>query len=127
MQYKMLHETAGQRTFAVVLDAGDEVLASLEDFIKRENIHAAYFTAIGAFSDVVLLYFDWQKKDYRPLPYTDPVYLEMLTLTSGYGDQSGFKKIVASGGRISASDCAWPWAGTGSVLTAPALPTFEPQ
>jgi hypothetical protein len=62
-----------------------------------------------------------------PLPYAVPVYLEMLTLTSGYGDQSGFKKIVASGGRISASDCAWPWAGTGSVLTAPALPTFEPQ
>ena len=73
MQYKTLHETAGQRIFAVVLAAGDEVLASLEDFIKRENIHAAYFTAIGALSDVVLLYFDWQKKDYQKIPVREQV------------------------------------------------------
>ena len=53
MQSKLLHEASGQRTFAVVLATGDEVLSSLQQFVQRENIHAATFTAIGALSDAV--------------------------------------------------------------------------
>ncbi|WP_291690820.1 PPC domain-containing DNA-binding protein [Bradyrhizobium sp.] len=34
---------------------------------------AAHFTAIGALSDVTLMYFDWQKKDYQPIPVPDQV------------------------------------------------------
>jgi predicted DNA-binding protein with PD1-like motif len=33
------------------------LLSSLQQFVQRENIHAATFTAIGALSDAVLLYF----------------------------------------------------------------------
>jgi predicted DNA-binding protein with PD1-like motif len=63
MQSKLLHEASGQqRTFAVVLATGDEVLSSLQQFVQRENIHAATFTAIGALSDAVLLYFNWEER-----------------------------------------------------------------
>ena len=62
MQHKLLNEDNGQRTFAVVLDTGDEVLSCLQTFVTGESILAAQFTAIGAFTDVVLKYFDW--KDY---------------------------------------------------------------
>jgi uncharacterized protein len=41
---------------------GDEVLSSLQDFIEREHIHAAALTAIGALSDAILLYFNWETK-----------------------------------------------------------------
>ena len=62
MQHQLLHEAAGQhgpqRTFAVVLETGDEVMACLKDFIAQENIRAAQITAIGALSNVVLNYFD---------------------------------------------------------------------
>ena len=58
MQHKMLHEASGQRTFVVVLETGEEVVASLQKFAARESVHAASFTAIGALSDAVLLYFD---------------------------------------------------------------------
>jgi uncharacterized protein len=68
MQHKLLHEAGGQRTFVVVLETGEEIVASLQEFATRESVHAASFTAIGALSDAVLLYFDWQKKDYQKIP-----------------------------------------------------------
>ena len=43
----------------------DEVLSSLQQFVQRENIHAATFTAIGALSAAVLLYVNWEKKEYE--------------------------------------------------------------
>ena len=73
MQQKLLHEDGGQRTFAVVLDSGDEVMKALQSFVEREHIAAAQFTAIGALSDAVLMYFDWQKKDYLRIPVTEQV------------------------------------------------------
>lgn len=64
MQHKLLNDDSRRRTFAVVLDTGDEVLSCLQSFVTDKGIFAAQFTAIGAFSDVVLKYFDWDKKDY---------------------------------------------------------------
>ncbi len=64
MQQKLIFETGGQRTFVLVLETGDEVMKCLQSFISAENVTAAQITAIGAFSDVVLKYFDWDKKSY---------------------------------------------------------------
>ena len=78
MQHKMLHEASGQRTFVVVLETGEEVVASLQKFAARESVHAASFTAIGALGDAVLLYFDWQKKDYQKIPVREQVEVASL-------------------------------------------------
>ena len=78
MHSKLLNEQDGRRTFAVILDAGDEVLSSIGDFAQREHICAAQITAIGAFSDVVLKYFDWDKKDYRKIPMREQVEVASL-------------------------------------------------
>jgi uncharacterized protein len=78
MQHKLLHEASGQRTFVVVLETGEEVATSLQKFATRENVHAASFTAIGALSDAVLLYFDWQKKDYQEIPVREQVEVASL-------------------------------------------------
>ena len=64
MQRKLLADSGGQRTFAVILDGGEEVLECLRTFVKEQRIFAAQITAIGAFSDVVLKYFDWETKKY---------------------------------------------------------------
>ena len=48
----------------LVFDTGDEVVSTLTKFAKAQRISAAHFTAIGAFSDAGIGYFDWQKKDY---------------------------------------------------------------
>ena len=73
MQHKLLHENNGQRTFAVILETGDEVMGSLQAFAEREQVTAAQFTAIGALSDAVLKYFDWQQKKYLPIPVREQV------------------------------------------------------
>jgi predicted DNA-binding protein with PD1-like motif len=35
MQHKLLHEAGGQRTFVVVLETGEEIVASLQQFAER--------------------------------------------------------------------------------------------
>jgi hypothetical protein len=78
MQHRLLHESDGQRTFAVVLATGDEVLTSLTQFAKEMNITAAQFTAIGALSDVEVMYFDWEKKEYLRIPVAEQVEVAAL-------------------------------------------------
>ena len=78
MQSKLLHNADGQRTFAVILVTGDEVMACLKDFVTREKISAAQISAIGALSDVVLEYFDWEKKDYLEIPLHEQVEVASL-------------------------------------------------
>ena len=73
MQHKLLHETNGQRTFAVVLQTGEEVMASLQKFVAGRNISAAQLSAIGAFSDLILMYFDWAEKNYLRLRVNEQV------------------------------------------------------
>jgi len=78
MQQKLLHKAGGQRTYAVVLETGDEVMQCLGQFVAAENVSAAQFTAIGALRDVVLMYFDWEKKDYLRIPVTEQVEVASL-------------------------------------------------
>jgi uncharacterized protein len=79
MQQKRIHESNGQRTYAVVLETGDEVMACLKSFVAAESIRAAQFSAIGALSDVVLMYFDWEKKAYQRIPIHEQVEVASLT------------------------------------------------
>jgi len=78
MQTKLLAENGGQRTFAVVLETGDELMACLKDFARRERLSAAQFSAIGAFSDAVMTYFDWETKQYLRNPVKEQVEVASL-------------------------------------------------
>jgi len=64
MRHKVLNESGGQRTFAVVLETGEEAMVCLSSFAKEQRLSAAQITGIGAFSEVVLKYFDWERKEY---------------------------------------------------------------
>lgn len=81
-----------QRTFAVVLDTGDEVTECLLAFAREHHLSAAEFTGLGALQDVVLGYFDWQKKDYLRIPIDEQV--EVLNLTGNVAlDDEGAPKL----------------------------------
>jgi predicted DNA-binding protein with PD1-like motif len=81
MKHKLLNDDNGQRTFAVVLDTGDEVLACLQAFVTAHRITAAQITAIGAFSRVTLKYFDCERK-----AYLDNEVSEQVEVASLIGD-----------------------------------------
>ena len=68
MKTKLLHQDGNHRTYAVVLSTGDEVMSCLQQFSQAEQLTAAHISALGAFSDAELKFFDWEKKEYLPIP-----------------------------------------------------------
>lgn len=93
MKSKLLSDR-GERTFAVIFDTGDEVMSGLSAFAKEQHLAGSHMTAIGAFRDVTLGYFDWDKKDYRKIPVREQV--EVLSLVGDVAlDEDGQPKIHA--------------------------------
>ena len=90
MKARLIHD-APQRTFAVVFDKGDEVLDNLLAFANEHRLSAAEFTGLGALSDAVLGYFDWQKKDYKRIRIDEQV--EVLNLTGNIALADGKPKL----------------------------------
>lgn len=79
MRSKLLHEANGERTFAVILETGDEIVSSLDTFADENGLEAATFKAIGALSEATLAYFDWDRKEYLPIPVGEQVEVASLT------------------------------------------------
>jgi predicted DNA-binding protein with PD1-like motif len=77
MKTKLLDE-GPERTWALIFQTGDEAVAGLKKFAKQNGLAGSHFTAIGAFSDVTVAYFDWQAKQYRHIPVREQV--EVLSL-----------------------------------------------
>jgi uncharacterized protein len=77
MKAKLIDET-GQKTFAVIFDKGDEFVRELTSFAQENDLGASHFTAIGAFRDVTLGYFDRDSKKYKEIPIAEQV--EVLSL-----------------------------------------------
>lgn len=71
MKAKLINDTP--KTYALVLETGDEAVNCIEGFARNNAISAAQLTAIGAFSDVVLGFFDWDTKEYRKIPLQEQV------------------------------------------------------
>jgi uncharacterized protein len=78
MQSKLLHEANGARTFAVILQKGDEAMCCLQDFAVKERLGGAQVTAIGALSSAKLAFFDWETKQYQPIPVDEQVEVASL-------------------------------------------------
>jgi predicted DNA-binding protein with PD1-like motif len=93
MNVRLLGEVDQLRTFAVILSAGDEVAAGLQDFARRERIVGASFTAIGALERVTVGFFDLERKDYRRIEIGEQV--EVLTMTGNFAVTSDGPKVHA--------------------------------
>ena len=118
MHSKVLNE-AGERSFALVFETGDEPMGLLERFARENNVTAARFTAIGAFREVVVGYFDWEKKDYLRIPIREQV--EVLSLVGDVAIGDNGPKIhahVVLGKRDGS-------AHGGHLLKAKVRPTLE--
>ena len=94
MRATLLHEHGGQKTFAIIFDTGDDPVAGLQQFARKHNLGGSHFTAIGAFQDVILGYFDWAKKDYLRIPVGEQV--EVLSLVGDIAEgENGEPKLHA--------------------------------
>ena len=120
MKAKLLEQNDGARVYMVVLDTGDEVMSSLLEFVRKERLTAAQVTAIGAFKDAVLFFFDWEKKEYLHRPITEQTEVASLVgdVALGEDDEPMLHIHVVLGQR----DCT---ALAGHLSEAHVRPTLE--
>lgn len=96
MKSRLLNKPAEQKreeTYILIFESGDEVMTELKNFMQANDVTAARFSAIGAFSDATLAYFDWDKKEYQDLPINEQV--EVLALTGDVALKEGKPAIHA--------------------------------
>jgi uncharacterized protein len=78
MKSRHVEGPGGVSVWVVVLDPGEEVKTTLIGFAHAQDLQAASFVALGAFERVRVGYFDWEKKEYLPIPIDRQV--EVITL-----------------------------------------------
>jgi predicted DNA-binding protein with PD1-like motif len=77
MKSKVLNDET-ERRYLLIFEEGEEFISTLEKFAEENKITAAYFEGIGAFKNVVVSYFDWERKEYLEIPFNEQV--EILSL-----------------------------------------------
>ena len=92
MNFKLINDDE-QKTYAIIMDTGDEVTEQLLAFAKKEKVSASQFTAIGAFSESVVGFFDFSIKDYKKIPFKEQ--MEVLALTGDISTYENEYKIHA--------------------------------
>lgn len=112
-------EQGPPETFVLVFDKGDEFIDDLTRFAAEKHLAASHFTAIGAFSEVTLGFFDREKKDYAKIPICEQV--EVLSLVGDIALKDGAPQIHAHVviGKADGS------AHGGHILQARVWPTLE--
>lgn len=119
MKAKLLNDDT-ERVFALVYETGDEVVAGLKAFAKEHRPRSAHFTAIGAFSDAVLAYFDWETKQYQDIPVKEQV--EVLTLSGDIAWKEDGEPVVHAHVVLGRSDGS---TRGGHLKSAHVRPTLE--
>jgi predicted DNA-binding protein with PD1-like motif len=120
MRAKVLNES-GERVFAVIFDIGEDPIIGLTRFAERQNLSASSFTAIGAFSEATLGYFDWEKKDYERIQVAEQTEVLALVGDIAVEAASGKKKVHAHVvlGKRDGAACG------GHLIAAKVRPTLE--
>jgi uncharacterized protein len=67
MKSRVLAAQADARTTVVVLDSGEEAFAALTRYANEAGISGAALTAIGAFENAVVGWFDFATRSYRKI------------------------------------------------------------
>lgn len=78
MRTRRMHEVTGQATWVIVLETGDEAMACIKQVAEAEGLDSASFSAIGAFQRATLAFFDWERKEYLPIPVNEQVEVASL-------------------------------------------------
>jgi predicted DNA-binding protein with PD1-like motif len=84
MRSKLINDDT-QKTYALILETGEEVISQLKRFAQENRLSASRITAIGAFSSVTLGYFNWETKEYEPIQIHEQV--EVLSLIGDIATQ----------------------------------------
>jgi predicted DNA-binding protein with PD1-like motif len=111
-----------ERSFALVLESGEEAMACLKRFAADERLDAAHFTAIGAFQDAVLGFYELERKAYRRNPVREQVEVVSLVGDVTGGEKAGDPPTVHAHVVVGRADGT---ALGGHLMEAHVRPTLE--
>jgi predicted DNA-binding protein with PD1-like motif len=94
MNYKLINDDK-QKTYAVILESGEEAMEQLLAFAKSLNLSASQFSAIGAFSDTTVGFFDFSIKDYKKNRFN-----QQMEVVSLVGDITMYKNEYKVHGHV---------------------------
>ena len=109
----------GQKAIALIFQKGDEFIDGLTAFARENKLGGSHFTAIGAFRDVMLGYFDPETNKYSQIPIVEQV--EVLSLVGDIALKDNMPQVHAHA-VVGKSDGT---AHGGHVLEAHVWPTLE--
>ena len=118
MRMKLLND-GSERTVAIVFECGEEPMAGLTRFAQDHQLKASRFSAIGAFDNATLGYFEWDHKSYRRIFVHEQV--EVLALLGDIALENERPRVHAHVvlGKQDGSTCG------GHLLEARVRPTLE--
>lgn len=92
MEVHILHDEPGNRQFTLVFETGDPVIRELEAFMDEFNVRAGHLTALGAFQEATLAYYDWGPKEYAEIPVDEQ--MEVASLVGSLArDEEGSARV----------------------------------
>jgi len=93
MKSKLLLDKEGLKTFAIVLEKGDEVRETLLEFANTNRFADAHLSGIGALSEATLGFFDRERKSYKRIGIHEQV--EVLAFTGNIVPSDGKPRLHA--------------------------------
>jgi predicted DNA-binding protein with PD1-like motif len=119
MRAKLIQD-GPEKTFALVFDTGEEVVAALLRFAKEHTLSAAHLSAIGAFQRVTLGFFEPTRREYTPIVIEQQV--ELLSLVGNIAQDDKGQPTLHAHVVVGKSDGT---AYGGHLLEASVRPTME--
>lgn len=87
MRHKLLEHNDGRRKFVLVLDAGEEAVASIKAFAKQQDLEGSTVAGIGAFESCSFGHFNPATKEFTRNDLT--VQAEVLALNGNIAGELG--------------------------------------
>lgn len=119
MKSKLIHGGA-EKTFALAFESGEEVIDGLRRFAAEHRLRGAHLTAIGAFENVTLGFFELARKGYKRIPIQEQV--ELVSLVGNIARDDRDQPQVHAHVVVGKSDGT---AHGGHLLEARVRPTLE--
>ena len=113
-------QSAGTRTYVLVLSQGDQMQAAIAAFAKDQHVVDAHFSAIGAVRDPEVAWFDESRKQYKAMSLHEQ--MEVLTLSGDIALGVDGQPVVHTHLVLARSD-GEAWGG--HLIEATASPTLE--
>jgi hypothetical protein len=118
MQAKVMRED-GAMVYLLVFAEGEEVIETLTAFAKDRSIAGAHFSALGAFREAKLAWFDCDAREYVPIVVDEQVEVASLVGNVAVFDEGIRVHAHAVLGRRDGSTVA------GHVVSGRVRPTLE--